>query len=780
MRINFLEAEVPIRKAYEKDPKTGALIKHPYPFVYDVSSYEHEVSSLDTFEGLIRAHAGAGHTLLKGVLGRPLVRESRAGATSRETPTQWICLDLDGIEGYQSTDQFLDSIGLGEVSYIRQWSSSQGVESQTGFRCHLFLLLDRPIHPALLKQWLMHVNLATSQIAGQLELTKTGNSLRWPLDISTCQNDKLLYIASPEFKAPLSDPFSTGNRIELVKRARDTATFPSSVPTPDSLRQAVHRVVNTLREKQGLEKRRKSTFKYDGPIEYFANPDRAVITEIREEREFVYFNLNGGDSWGYYHPANNPKFIFNFKGEPTYRTQDLLPDYWATIEPVNGNFQASASGRIMLAFRDFRSSNYFNGHFDPNTGKLELAQAKTKTQLEDFMKQNNIPIKDYIPDWNITFDPHKPYVVDEQNRLLNIFEPSDIMKEPPNGATAVPPTIRKILTHVLGNDVPTYDHFINWLSVAVQGLDRTGTAWILHGTQGTGKGVLFHNILTPLFGEHNVASKRMEELESEFTGFMENKFLVFIDEVETGKSFYKDRVAAKLKNLITEPRVSVRKMYQPAFETRNYANMVFASNKDAPVEIAPDDRRFNVGGYQPLKISLTTREIDTDIPAELPNFYGYLMGYPANAAVARVPLASAARSRVIDISTSAVDVVSARLLAGDIDYFWDQLKATKPLNTHVQLLTKEGAAYEAYRQLVIEIVQTAPKSLSREELHVLFEWTVGNVPDRPNKLTSYLKHHKIHMKNVSRHGRTVRGIDVIWQQSPNQQNMLNEINNGTV
>jgi hypothetical protein len=41
---------------------------------------------------------------------------------------------------------------------------------------------------------------------------------------------------------------------------------------------------------------------------------------MKMERGFVYFNLNGGDSWAYYHPIDNPTFIRNFKGEPMYRT----------------------------------------------------------------------------------------------------------------------------------------------------------------------------------------------------------------------------------------------------------------------------------------------------------------------------------------------------------------------------------------------------------------------------------------------------------------------------
>src|SRR5690606_39570169 len=68
--------------------------------------------------------------------------------------------------------------------------------------------------------------------------------------------------------------------------------------------------------------------------------------------------------------------------------------------------------------------------------------------------------------------------------------------------------------------------------------------------------------------------------------------------------------------LIVEPTISIRRMYQPPYMAPNYANMIFASNKPAPVEVAPDDRRFNVGPYQDQPIQLTATEVDDLIPKE--------------------------------------------------------------------------------------------------------------------------------------------------------------------
>ena len=75
---------------------------------------------------------------------------------------------------------FLEDIGLGDTSYILQWSSSMGVEDYKGLRCHIFMLLDAPMNPATLKNWLYSLNLTTRILQIQLELTKTNMALRWP------------------------------------------------------------------------------------------------------------------------------------------------------------------------------------------------------------------------------------------------------------------------------------------------------------------------------------------------------------------------------------------------------------------------------------------------------------------------------------------------------------------------------------------------------------------------------------------------------------------------
>lgn len=771
MKLYFLKADQPIVKTYHKDPVSGDLTKNSYPFVYEFTSFEEEVNSLTEFEAALQKHSKLGHCLLKGQLARPLVNESRAGATDKNAKTIWMCLDLDGVKNYQTVDLFLNEIGLGEVSYILQWSSSMGIENEQGFRCHIFIILSQETHPQILKHYLTHQNLVAPNLVAQLTLTKTNNAIRYPLDITTCQNDKLLYIAPPKITGALVDPYST-SRISLVKKSKDEATLSTQIPSVDTLRQLGEDLIDKLRETDRLPRRKRmAKYAFNGTTEYLANPERATITSRKIERDFVYLNLNGGDSWGYYHPVDNPMFIHNFKGEPVYRTKDLLPEYWAELSN-NGvaQFAYGNAGpkRLYLAFRDFKTSCYYNGIYEKETGRLTLAQAKSEGQLRHFMTQHGQPLGEFIPDWDIIFDPENPVIVDPVKQIVNTYQASEYVGQEIKNITTVPPVTRKIIDHALGGDPATTDHFINWLACVVQFRTRTGTAWVLQGTQGTGKGLLYHRILSPIMGPTNCATRRMEELDSQFTDFMENKFLVFIDEIESGRALYFNKIVAKLKNLIVEPTISIRRLYQGAFESKNRSNMIFASNKATPVEVAPDDRRFNVGMYQKNRLNISDVELDT-LTSELPDFYSFLMTYPADTDRARFPINNEARRTLIDISRTSFDVVSDALLAGNISFFKDQLLEVEKEKI---LDAVTALKYGEYKNLVDRILAAPDKEtkITREELNAMYNWCVGDIPTQPGKFTAMLKHYRIYLAPIWKDGKTMRGLEVNWK--------INEDNHG--
>ena len=767
MKVIFLEASVPLTKTYSKT-KSG-VTKTPYPFAWEFTSHEEDVLTLSQFEAVLKKHAALGHCALKGTISRPLVKESRAGSTDTSATTEWIVLDLDGlpptveIAGQAqpqtlTVDLLLYEMGLGDISYIVQWSASMGIENQR-LRAHVFMQLDKPMAAPLIKQWLIQKNMEVSFLSKSMGLTKTGNAISWPLDVSACQNDKLIYIAPPTLKG-IKDPLSGQPRIQLIRRKADKLNLNSTpINTTAKNRELTHKRIADLRDEAGLPPR-KIKYKVVGSQEVMLAPDESVITEMKTERGFVYFNLNGGDSWAYYHPENNPDYILNFKSEPAYLTKELLPDYWQQLTGTGSSTRTSSTGLLYLAFCDRRTGVYWRGTYEAATDVLDINPAKNETQLRHFAKQYGVPIGDFVPEWDLVFDPDDMVRVDPQNRVVNKFQPTPIMLNAGKAPKAVPPTINKVLTHALGGDKEIVKHFINWLATIVQTRDRTRTAWVLHGTEGTGKGLLINNIIKPMFGSH-VSLRRMEELNEKYNHFMEGSFLVFVDEVQTKALQNEQGVMAKLRNFITEETVPIRQMYANAIEVRNYTNWIFSSNMSDPVSIKRGDRRFNVGKYQPIRLEMTDAEVEK-IAKEVQAFYNYLYDYPADFELAGKVIESNDRETLISISENSIDTVGNAVINGDFHFFIDQLPTDESHKRNAMQMNRVTEYITVLRTLIERTTPDGKCNLAREELRTLFDYCVGNIPTTPNKFTSLLKHHRIHLAPVWVNNKTVRGTQTKW------------------
>jgi hypothetical protein len=772
MDVQFLSASVALTKTIEQ-LADGTILKAPYPNVFHVTSHAEKTPDLTAFHTALLKHAALGHTLLKGNLTKPLANESRAGSTDSTASTTWLCLDIDGLpDKYTPTPTpadphpvtinvtpavVLQALGLNDVSHIVQWSASQGLSGNT-LRFHIFMLLTRPVPAQILKQWLISLNHSTPMFRDAIGLTKTGNSLTWALDITACQNDKLLYIAPPIFKN-MKSPMGKQQRIVLVKRTLPAFAFPTTTASTAANKTLSEVRIHELREEAGMQPR-KFTFKVAKGTEVLAKPEACTATDTRTERGFVYFNLNGGDSWAYYHPEDRPDIIYNFKGEPNYLTKELLPDYWAQL--TQQATRTSSEGLTYLAFLDRRSGAYYRGTYEASTDTLDLVIAKNETQVRHFAEQFGVPLGSYIAEWNMSFNPHDAVRVDFDNKTINTFQLTQYMQTSVKRVIKCPPTIFRIIHHVLGNDIDCTTHFINWLAHIFQKRTKTLTAWVLHGTEGTGKGILMTRILRPLLGKNQTSSRRMEEFNEPYNAFMKQCFLVFVDEIEA-KAFTNEKgVMAKLRNFITEDTVTVREMYASAVEWENFTNWIFASNRPEPVVIPVEDRRYNVSKYQPNKLGMTDAELDR-IPGELQAFHDYLMCAAVDAKAVATVLENEDRNAMIQVSQSSVDTVAGALIEGNMEFLLDQLPATMAYSGNASKSTKIEDYKHALKSLMLRTAPNGSCNISRDELHAIFDYVVGGMPESPNKFTSLLKHHRIRTTKVWCDGKAVYGIQTTFK-----------------
>lgn len=703
MLIDFLEAAngAALCKTHEADAN-GKITTHPYPLTKRFTSHREDVNTIQDLYRALESHANQGHCALKGVLTDHLNSEERRGKTNPTESTEWICLDLDFDTGFTDVGDFVKCLGpaFQDTSYIFQHSNSAGIKGTAGLRGHIYFRLGSRCSPGALKEWLKEVNFTTPALANQLTLAKNGHSLIWPLDISTCQNDKLIYISPPtliNLSAPVTQYF------DLVVLGNDTSSFTPS-PNPSKNKTDLQDKIDTLRKQQGL-KVSAAKYKPYGSEEVLINPDPMIILETMDQGDYVRCNIVGDNpSWGYYYEKQNPDVLRNFKGHPLVKLRDIDPGYYQGIS----HQKATASrSHIPVIFRDFNSDEYYNGIYDVARDTVEIRGTASKAKLEDFLENHGIPMPESVPDWTYEFNPTTTKIIDFTDQWANKFIPTDYLKNTTISPTAsVPPNIDLILRSITV-DQQAYEHLLNWLAFIFQTRKKSKTAWLFSGIEGTGKGLLIDKILSPLFGDRYVARITSENLEDLFNARFEEAVFLFVDEFNIHDSRQLERLNNKIKNIITEERISIRRMRTNEYEANSYLNLIMATNAGTAIPLSPTDRRFNIAPPQNTRLEITDKQVD-DIKSELTDFANYLASFAVDSLKARSVLKNQARQDLIDKSYNSVDLFFNAVKAGNIEFFLDLIDHSD--NTGFDI----GA--EEYKKLVKYWCENGIDFIPRDEL----------------------------------------------------------------
>lgn len=754
MQVDFLQAGFPLTKRFTL--KDGGYETQPYPMVKNFTSHRETFNTLDELYPLLQNHAAQGHCLLKGLLNQPLNDEGRAGMTVGGSPTSWLLLDLDFSSGdWESVEQFVDELGpeFKGVSFIFQHSSSAGIKYPIGFRGHIWILLDTPASPEGLKRWLRHTNLDNKKLADQLRLSASGHALVWPLDVSTCQNDKLIYIAPPVCNG-FSDPIAE-QRFRLVKRSKDFASSPVCEKiTSSKITRATNKRVMALREAAGLPEITPSLRTMAGGTQVLLNPDKAKVTDFKVGRGFVYLNLNGGDSWAYWFPQDRPTLLYNFKNEPAVRLKDIDPDFYAQYLKLA---DIPLAEQTAFVFRDWKNDIYYNALFNSATNTLEMAKAASVQRLQHFMLQHDEIPQDVIEDWEVRFDPTSLKLVDFEERTINSFQPTIYINTPPEVHAEVPPQIFRAISSICGHEKEVIDHFLNWLAFIYQTRRKTGTAWIFHGTHGTGKGVLIDKVLRPILGDTYVTQFTATNFEDMFNALIEKSIILNIDEFTIDSARSSGVVMNRMKNLITEPRIAIRAMRTDTVTVDNYTNLIITTNHPDPVHLSPNDRRFNVAPAQEVQLKYTEGEIEI-LKAEVPLFAGFLHGFEIDEERARTILITEARGNMIEAATTSVDKLLASCRAGDLDFFMEFLSISMPLSDTI--------FYTEYEKMVLNWCKSSlsgdPYFLTMNDMRTAYAYIIGS-PTPPGKFRRMLDIHRILLGPGTQNGVPTNGVYVNWR-----------------
>jgi hypothetical protein len=775
MHIIFLSARLPLTKTFAVHNKQ--LVTKPYPLVSRVSSHEAEVNSLQDFYKELVANAKLNRCLFSGHLQHPLVDESRAGKTIRNDRT-WVCLDFDKVNAKtheEVIEKYLPDY-CQNVSYIVQPSASMFLPKTKRWSGHIFMMLKTPTPEKALKSWFEHLNFTNKYLAKELVLTDSLQALHWPLDRTVADCTKIIYIAAPICHG-FEPSIKSNEAIKLVKKKTNALNIPLHEPVTTN---DIRAKINALRKAINQPELDYNISSHNGD-DILIGATECDVHNIRTSGDhYIRFNLNGGDSYGYYIDLRNPGLIKNFKGEPFLRTDEAAPELYKTLKKTAPKTVAAApldeDTDIFACYATNKSSAIYVGKYEPIERALTLNNA-SETSAKAWLAEHSISHKGYLPHVSLEFNPHQEMQYVHGSNVVNTFRSTDYMQQTKSTDAVshlsdIPVTINKTLRSMLGNpDNETLEHFINWLAFIFQTRKKTGAAWVLHGTQGTGKSIFIKHILTPLFGENQVKILQFNLVKTDFNAFLENALFVIFEEADTKSVDNQAALMSKLKHWITDSPIEINSKNIKPYSVPNYANFIFNSNERTPVNSTSDDRRFNFANRQETKLFYTPNELQVMFSGtELPAFADMLLRWPADPIAASKVLHNQAKIDVHEATTSINQLIAEAILRGDLQFFIDRMPSDSEAAADYHnrfnplgLFKTKIAEYQSAAQ------KNEPSLLTDEDLFILFRTLITDARYFQDTRTWRKRHYKTIGLDIEKQHRVpgnttarARGLLIQW------------------
>jgi hypothetical protein len=332
---------------------------------------------------------------------------------------------------------------------------------------------------------------------------------------------------------------------------------------------------------------------------------------------------------------------------------------------------------------------------------------------------------------------------------------------------------------MVGDDEQVLSEFLNWFACLFQRKGKPIVSWTFHGVEGTGKGTFFTRIATPLLHPDNVKQVSMQTLQDQYNGWIKNKLLIYVDEIDVDAFSEESMTTSILRMYITESTIPVRDMRVISQTVPNHFGIIFASNKPQPVYIPATDRRYNVGRFQMAKLKISAHERDKTIDNELQAFADYLHSCEADLERASQIVDTPDRQRIAKLAVTSLQETARVLVMGDLESLWNSMPDEKHLND-IATMSEHSAYASAYASLIRSIAsdyvmkQGRYDRLTRDEMRTVFQYCVGNTPPTPNKFAALLRHNGIELKRIRRGDELHAGIDVQWYASAEFQAFLKE------
>ena len=225
------------------------------------------------------------------------------------------------------------------------------------------------------------------------------------------------------------------------------------------------------------------------------------------------------------------------------------------------------------------------------------------------------------------------------------------------------------------------EYFVNWLSCALTTKKKIGTSIFFRGIPGTGKGVLWEQLICYFVGDNYVQVLENDTLKSNFTPKgLEKSLFVLANEI---KADFRDgnNTYEKLKMYITDSTLRIEEKGVQAFNAPNHFNLILFSNNDVPLQIQGGDRRYSIFATKSRTLAevakndfgLTIDLFIKEIQKERDNFLIDLVCYSYSFDKARKCLDTEEKERIYRASMTKIEILADKVKTLDKNFFMNDI-----------------------------------------------------------------------------------------------------------
>ena len=259
--------------------------------------------------------------------------------------------------------------------------------------------------------------------------------------------------------------------------------------------------------------------------------------------------------------------------------------------------------------------------------------------------------------------------------IRNTFRPTPLMLQAEVKETQ-PEAILRLIHHLANNDEERAKWIINWLAYFFQTLKRSQVSLLLRGSQGSGKGIFFDEVIKPLHGAEQAIQLNDKTLHAtHLKKVIEGKLFYNLDEVQHNIASSK-QIKNLLKALVTNSGIVLEAKFENIErETPLYGQVLITTNEPYSLEIEPSDRRFTVyttgeklEAVQWLGFN-SYHALSTAIKTELPDFANYLYSYKVDTALANKAQDTEEKEALVGATTDRFQQFAHAIKRKDLTFF---------------------------------------------------------------------------------------------------------------